>query len=230
MNILNEIWELRDIFLLFCDDINEEKFVYKSQSNSFIIDFTATKYYFTLKSEESLKKVEKKIFRIKTFVQSKKDFFDEKTKKNLEKYLRQIERNTLSKGSDLETKNEFKLSLLNSIGALYDILENLHDFIWEPDLSENKFVNNWTIYNSWNFAVENKWDQNIKNLNNQIDEIIKIIDSRNIEQKDEIKKLLEDFKKSQNPSLLVEVFNTLWTSASIASFLIPWILKIISGV
>jgi hypothetical protein len=40
MNILNEINDLRDLFIKFCDDIIEDNFIYKNGLNSHSIDLT----------------------------------------------------------------------------------------------------------------------------------------------------------------------------------------------
>ncbi len=106
----------------------------------------------------------------------------------------------------------FKKKFLNEIKKEKD----------EDNVSENKVQNItiWTIHNSWNFALENNWTQNI---NNQIDEIIKILDEKNIEQKEEIKKLLEEFKETWDKKSLEKWISILWSLSSAWS-LVTWII------
>lgn len=74
-----------------------------------------------------------------------------------------------------------------------------------------------TLNNSWNFALQNHWTQNI--TENDISDFIKLLEAnQNITQKDEIKQLLAEFRKVQDKNILVDIFSILWNSASVGSF------------
>lgn len=218
MDILKEIKELKEVFIKFCDDIVEEDFIYKNPSSRNVLIWTLTDYHFTLLSKENFILFWKKLWRLKAIIKNKESFLDDDSKKNINKFLFQIERNTKiktkSKSCDFKTKSEFKNKLSEYIDEIYNTIENISDLISDNIKKENYFINNWTVNNHWNFAVENNWTQKIE-INNQIDEIIKILDEKNIEQKEEIKKLLEEFKNSWDKNKLLEAFNIIWTWASI---------------
>lgn len=97
----------------------------------------------------------------------------------------------------------------------------------EINIAEEKQYN-WNVNinineNHWNVAWINNWSQNI---NNQIDEIIKILDKKDIQQKDEIKKLLEEYKKTGNEDNLIKGFSILGSVSSAWSLVagILWLL------
>lgn len=104
---------------------------------------------------------------------------------------------------------------LTSTGIHY--YEN--DFKFDRELvnSVSSQVHIWTLNNSWNFALMNQGTQNI--TENDIADFLKLLEAnQSVTKKDEIKKLLEEFKKTQNKSFLVDIFSILGNSASIGSF------------
>ena len=88
---------------------------------------------------------------------------------------------------------------------------------WYEEKNSIPFISAWTHIQAWWDIII--WDYN-KNTINEIDEIIKILDKKDIENKEEIKKLLEEYKKTKDRSKLVDIFSILWSSASINSMLI----------
>ena len=81
----------------------------------------------------------------------------------------------------------------------------------------------YNITNSWNLAVGNVINQNFESNNDKIDEIIEKIYNDNHEFKEDIKKLLEEYKKSHDPSKLVDIYNVLWTATTLWTALLSWI-------
>lgn len=97
--------------------------------------------------------------------------------------------------------------------------ENWFKFDKEKE-TKNIVIN--TLNNHWNFSLENNWNQNIQNINNEIDKIIELLDTKNIEKKYELKKLLEEFKETQDKNKLEKVLTNL---ASIS-----WIWSLITSI
>ncbi len=113
---------------------------------------------------------------------------------------------------------KWRQKFLNLIKKIENFLESEINIEEKKDIKSN--INIWTLNNHWSFSFENNWIQNNQNVNNQIDEIIKILDKKNIENKEEIKKILNEFQQTQDKSKLVDVFSILWNWASINSMII----------
>lgn len=107
---------------------------------------------------------------------------------------------------------------LTNLGIRY--FENWFKF--DREIEKNS-VNININENHWNVAWINNWSQNI---NNQIDEIIKILDKKDIQKKDEITKLLEEYKKTGNEDNLMKGFSILGSVSSAWSLVagILWLL------
>lgn len=100
---------------------------------------------------------------------------------------------------------------------------------WKKDNSL-KHISIWTINNNGNFALENYWSQNITN---QIDDILEILNKKELEADNELKDviielktLIKDFKENQNKSSLEKVISIIWNSSSAWSLLVAiiWLL------
>lgn len=108
---------------------------------------------------------------------------------------------------------------------LLDLLLKIESFL-ESEINikekqeEKLHININTLNNNWNFAIKNEWEQSFLLINNEIDKIIELLNKKDIEKKDEIKLLLEEYKKTEDRSKLVDVFSILWSWASINSMLI----------
>lgn len=89
---------------------------------------------------------------------------------------------------------------------------------------EKKCINFNIKENHWNIAWINNWTQNI---NNQVDEIIKILDKKDIEQKEEMKRLLEEYKKNWDKKSLEKTIWILWSLSSAWS-LVVWLLWLLT--
>ncbi|MFZ2151377.1 MAG: hypothetical protein WAZ12_01190 [Candidatus Absconditicoccaceae bacterium] len=61
---------------------------------------------------------------------------------------------------------------------------------------------------------------NNKNIINEIDDFLKLIEEKNINKKEEIKSLLEEFKDTKDKNKLVNIFSILGNGASIGSMII----------
>lgn len=72
------------------------------------------------------------------------------------------------------------------------------------------------IHAWWDIII---WNNN-KNVINEIDKILDLISRSNLEEKSKITELLEEFKKTNDKTKLVDVFSILWSWASINSMII----------
>lgn len=72
------------------------------------------------------------------------------------------------------------------------------------------------IHAWWDIII---WNNN-KNIINEIDDFLKLIEEKNINKKEEIKSLLEEFKDTKDKNKLVNIFSILWNWASIGSMII----------
>lgn len=79
------------------------------------------------------------------------------------------------------------------------------------------YISAWTHIQAWWDIII--WDNN-KNTINEIEKIIELIEKTDIQNKEEIKKLFNDFKLTQDRSKLVDIFSILWNGASINSMLV----------
>ncbi|MFK7780034.1 MAG: hypothetical protein QM490_02705 [Candidatus Gracilibacteria bacterium] len=61
---------------------------------------------------------------------------------------------------------------------------------------------------------------NNKNITNEVDKLVDLINKGTIDNKEEIKELLEEFKKTNDKSKLVDAFSILGSGASISSMII----------
>lgn len=117
--------------------------------------------------------------------------------------------------------NRWKNELINLLEKIKFFLEsNINYKVEEKKESKNIVIN--TLNNHWNFALENNWTQNIQNINNEIDKIIKLLETKNFSNKDELKNLLEEFKETQDKSKLEKVVTNL---ASVS-----WIWSLITSI
>ena len=115
--------------------------------------------------------------------------------------------------------NWWKNSYLNTLKTIIDELEL---DIWEPIINnkkenDNSLISNWTHIQAWWDVII--WDNNKKTIN-EIDKLLGLLNKWNIDNKVEIKELLEEFKKTKDKSKLVDVFSVLWSWASINSMII----------
>jgi len=93
-------------------------------------------------------------------------------------------------------------------------------FKFDSEIKEKQNFNIKTFNNNWNLSLNNSWTQDMSLVENDIDKIIDIINEKNIKNKDNIEKLLLEFKGNQDKSKLIEVFNILWSSSSVWSLIL----------
>ena len=117
----------------------------------------------------------------------------------------------LLKWRDFSNRWYHRIELTN-LGIRY--FENWFKF--DREIEKNS-VNININENHWNVSGINNWSQNI---NNQIDEIIKLLNKKEIDKKEEIILLLEEYKKTEDKNKIVDIFTILWSWASINSMLL----------
>lgn len=95
-----------------------------------------------------------------------------------------------------------------------DLIENKEEFnhLFKIEVNNISDVTN-SIISIWN-------NNKVENINNEIEKFIDVINKKNIDKKDEIKLLLEEFKNNNNKSNLIDIFSILWNWASINSMII----------
>lgn len=77
-----------------------------------------------------------------------------------------------------------------------------------------------TLNNHWNFALQNNWIQDLSIINNEIEKFLELIEKNDINNKEEIKNLLNEFQKTNDKGKIVDIFSILWNWASINSMII----------
>ncbi|NVP17559.1 hypothetical protein HUU51_02470 [Candidatus Gracilibacteria bacterium] len=95
-----------------------------------------------------------------------------------------------------------------------DLIENKEEFnhLFKIEVNNVSDINNSVI----SIGNNNK----IENINNEIDKILEIIEKNNLDRKDDIKALLNEFKSTNDKNKLVDVFSILGSGASINSMII----------
>lgn len=95
-----------------------------------------------------------------------------------------------------------------------DLIENKEEFnhLFKIEVNNISDINN-SVISIWN-------NNKIENINNEIDKILEIIEKNNLDRKDDIKALLNEFKSTNDKNKLVDVFSILWSWASINSMII----------
>lgn len=88
---------------------------------------------------------------------------------------------------------------------------------WEENLISQPYISAWTYIQAWWDIIV--WNNN-KNITNEIDKFIELLNKNNIDKKDEIIKLLEEYRKTQDKNKIVDIFSILWNWASISSMII----------
>lgn len=111
-----------------------------------------------------------------------------------------------------------KKELTDLLLKIENFLESKINIKEKQEEKLNININN--LNNNWNFAIKNEWEQSFSLINNEIEKIIELIDKKDIENKEDIKKILNDFEKTNDKSKLVDVFSILWNWASINSMII----------
>lgn len=141
--------------------------------------------------------------------------------------LKDINQNDLQELLRTPSKNKYLVKWWNSTNAWYLTVKLTSTWIryrenwfkFDKELEENKshYISAWTHIQAW-------WDiiiwNNNKNIINEIDKLLEVIEKSHIDNKEGIKALLIEFQKTQDKTKLVDVFSILWSWASINSMII----------
>ncbi len=121
-----------------------------------------------------------------------------------------------NKQAEIQWFNRWRNELNNLLIKIETFL-NSEINIEEKNNDSIPLISAWLNISAW-------WDiiiwSNNKNIINEIDDFLKIIEEKNIDNKEEIKSLLEEFKDTKDKNKLVNIFSILWNWASIGSMII----------